>query len=60
MGKTTPLPVFINNVRTVSIVVSLTVGLSPITWQRQPRCFHGNTSPLHAEEHSCFTVQTGW
>lgn len=38
----------------------LTIALSPISWQRQP-CFpRGDTSPLWAEEHTRFSLQTGW
>lgn len=42
------------------IDVFLTADLSPVTWQCQPGNFHGDTSPLYAKEHACFTVQTGW
>ena len=41
-------------------VVFLTARLSPVPWQWQPCHFHGNTSSLPAEDHSCFIVQTGW
>ena len=51
---------FITKPATVSLVVLLTLDLSPITQQWQSHRLHSNPSSLPAEEHTGFTVQTGW